>query len=264
MTTTEQETDETKALLESRVAALTTARAAAEIALANERAERLQVEADRELAHKLWQEDEARLERAVAAREKAEAEVTRLRGSLGVAEIRLGEGVALLERWNKLSGPTCEELQQDTWEFLSRIRAEATAALCYEGDCAKMTGRARPCPVHDAQPPLPTRAELTGHGLSEDDLAWCRRVREQYGDDGEKIVPRLFSAFERLAEAVDDLGELPVTVMATTSKYPSPAPCSGCAAARELLVLWYHNRAETESGELIEVATQNWLKEHGE
>ncbi|HEX5011677.1 MAG TPA: hypothetical protein VFY71_14890 [Planctomycetota bacterium] len=56
--------------------------------------------------------------------------------------------------------------------------------------------------------------------------------------------------------------ELPVTVMAT-SEYPSPAPCSGCAAARELLVLWYHNRAETESGELIEVATQNWLKEHG-
>lgn len=35
-----------------------------------------------------------------------------------------------------------------------------TALLCYEGDCAKMTGRARPCPVHDAQPPLPTREPL--------------------------------------------------------------------------------------------------------
>jgi hypothetical protein len=49
----------------------------------------------------------------------------------------------------------------------------------------------------------------------------------------------------------------------TSHPAPVAAPCAGCAAARELLVLWYHNRAETESGELIEVATQNWLKEHG-
>lgn len=29
---------------------------------------------------------------------------------------------------------------------------KTTDTLCFEGDCAKMTGRARPCPVHDVDP----------------------------------------------------------------------------------------------------------------
>lgn len=33
-----------------------------------------------------------------------------------------------------------------------RRRTFHVSGLCYEGDCAKMTGRARPCPIHDAEP----------------------------------------------------------------------------------------------------------------
>lgn len=33
----------------------------------------------------------------------------------------------LLERWNKLSGPTCEQLQADTWAFLARLEGGTDA-----------------------------------------------------------------------------------------------------------------------------------------
>lgn len=68
--------------------------------------------------------------------------------------------------------------------------------------------------------------------------------------------------------------ELPVTVMAT-SEYPSPAPCSGCAAARELLgqalmVLVHWNNYQAEEGRsyipedenaAVLLRIQAWLKE---
>lgn len=53
----------------------------------------------------------------------------------------------------------CDRLGIDVPAWAAEIRAKVdsaqtaprtTALLCYEGDCAKMTGRARPCPVHDA------------------------------------------------------------------------------------------------------------------
>ncbi len=41
--------------------------------------------------------------------------------------------------------------------FLSgaTARERTNALLCFEGDCAKMTGRARPCPIHDEGPAAP-------------------------------------------------------------------------------------------------------------
>lgn len=56
------------------------------------------------------------------------------------------EALEALARWAIATAPSTGPLAV----CVTRIRAEATALLCYEGDCAKMTGRARPCPVHDA------------------------------------------------------------------------------------------------------------------
>lgn len=35
-----------------------------------------------------------------------------------------------------------------------------TPLLCFEGDCSKMTGRARPCPTHDAPRPRDRRPRM--------------------------------------------------------------------------------------------------------
>ena len=42
----------------------------------------------------------------------------------------------------------------DAWMSGCELAPDGSAkysTLCYEGDCAKMTGRARPCPIHDRE-----------------------------------------------------------------------------------------------------------------
>lgn len=67
--------------------------------------------------------------RAVEAEQREREQVSavyatnaRLRREKAHSRTLLKQAIGLLERWNKLSGPTCEELQSDTCAFLETHR----------------------------------------------------------------------------------------------------------------------------------------------
>lgn len=127
----------------------------------------------------------------------------------------------LLEDVN-VSEPTANWVKRRD-AFLSRAPAQTaprtTSLLCYEGDCAKMTGRARPCPVHDAPAQAvepdehcPVCKRVTNRVRAESAEATLAAVREcwlrhsdvcqvSFGDDIAREAMRGFNAVGDLLRA---------------------------------------------------------------
>jgi len=129
------------------------------------------------------------------AQESNALEVERLRGELEHSEekLRLRQADYALEFKTRQSvteqlaeatgllrcvSPTVSDSLLDAIDaFLKRAPAQATtnALLCYEGDCAKMTGRARPCPIHDAPAQTAEPDNVPGETDRQSAVRWMRQ-----------------------------------------------------------------------------------------
>ena len=180
--------------------------------------------------------------------------------STALAALKAGtsrEVVAHAETLGKLRA-----LELDREEFTQRDAAERMRLVKLVQELeAKNESLREECDLF-SQDKVATEATLTrsreAHGLT---IKRCTAAESALAS-ARDIVTRCLDEID--CDIYDDPCVLQLVAMGRDwlSSHPSPAPCYGCAAARELLVLWYHNRAWTESGELIEVETQNWLKEH--
>jgi hypothetical protein len=119
-------------------------------------------------------------------------------------ESRLSEATALLERGARI-------IENDDWRdaydaFLSGVElapdgSAKYSTLCYEGDCAKMTGRARPCPVHESRAPAHPASEAENLRLQIlfQQVHGCHHSWVSRGDNAEKAL----AASEARVKAAD-------------------------------------------------------------